>query len=88
MIELEDTVINRQKSLVIVAEGKDDTANPSFLWGDTYENTRLDRSGWLNELLPCKSYGGVIVFTDPDYNGGERIPQDHYARGAQAKHAF
>ena len=59
---------------VIVVEGKDDTANlRRFYEVDTYETRRsaineddLERIDKLNELR------GVIVFTDPDYNG-ERI---------------
>ena len=59
---------------VIVVEGKDDTANlRRFYEVDTYETRGsaineddLERIDKLNELR------GVIVFTDPDYNG-ERI---------------
>ncbi len=56
---------------VIVVEGKDDTANlRRFYEVDTYETRGsaineddLERIDKLNELR------GVIVFTDPDYNG-------------------
>ena len=46
----------------------------------------LIRMIW-NELLPCKELRGVIVFTDPDYNG-ERIRKIIMQEVPQAKHAF
>ena len=60
---------------VIVVEGKDDTANlRRFYEVDTYETRGsaineddLERIDKLNELR------GVIVFTDPDYNGFEDL---------------
>ena len=74
---------------VVVVEGKDDTANlKRFYDVDTYENrgsaiseedlARIDR---LNDLR------GVIVFTDPDYNG-ERIRKLIMQAVPTAKHAF
>lgn len=74
---------------VVVVEGKDDTANlKRFYDVDTYETrgsaiseedlARIDR---LNDLR------GVIVFTDPDYNG-ERIRKLIMQAVPTAKHAF
>lgn len=74
---------------VVVVEGKDDTANlKRFYEVDTYETrgsaisdedlARIDR---LNDLR------GVIVFTDPDYNG-ERIRKLIMQAVPTAKHAF
>ena len=59
---------------VIVVEGKDDTANlQRFYQVDTYET----RGSAINEedlerIEKLHQLRGVIVFTDPDYNG-ERI---------------
>ena len=74
---------------VIVVEGKDDTANlRRFYEVDTYETRGsaineddLERIDKLNDLR------GVIVFTDPDYNG-ERIRKIIMGAVPTAKHAF
>ena len=74
---------------VIVVEGKDDTANlRRFYEVDTYETRGsaineddLERIDKLNDLR------GVIVFTDPDYNG-ERIRKIIMEAIPTAKHAF
>lgn len=74
---------------VIVVEGKDDTANlRRFYEVDTYETRGsaiseedLERIDKLNQLR------GVIVFTDPDYNG-ERIRRLIMEAVPTAKHAF
>ncbi|MGT2666767.1 ribonuclease M5 [Streptococcus rifensis] len=74
---------------VIVVEGKDDTANlKRFYEVDTYEtrgsaitDEDLERIDRLNELR------GVIVFTDPDFNG-ERIRKLIMEAVPTAKHAF
>ena len=74
---------------VIVVEGKDDTANlKRYYKVDTYETRGsafnqddLERIAKLQELR------GVIVFTDPDYNG-ERIRKIIMQEIPQAKHAF
>ena len=74
---------------VIVVEGKDDTANlRRFYEVDTYETRGsaineddLERIDKLNDLR------GVIVFTDPDYNG-ERIRKIIMEAVPTAKHAF
>ena len=74
---------------VIVVEGKDDTANlKRYYEVDTYETRGsainqddLERIATLQELR------GVIVFTDPDYNG-ERIRKIIMQEIPQAKHAF
>ena len=56
---------------VIVVEGKDDTANlQRFYQVDTYET----RGSAINEedlerIEKLHQLRGVIVFTDPDYNG-------------------
>ena len=74
---------------ILVVEGKDDTANlRRFYDVDTYEtrgsainNDDLERIEKLNHLR------GVIVFTDPDYNG-ERIRKMIMQAIPTAKHAF
>lgn len=74
---------------VLVVEGKSDTANlRRFYEVDTYEtkgsaitDEDLERIAYLNELR------GVIVFTDPDYNG-ERIRKIIMEAVPTAKHAF
>ncbi|MGT2888010.1 ribonuclease M5 [Streptococcus didelphis] len=74
---------------VLVVEGKDDTANlHRFYDVDTYEtrgsaitDDDLERIARLHELR------GVIVFTDPDYNG-ERIRKIIMAAVPNARHAF
>ena len=74
---------------VLVVEGKDDTANlHRFYDVDTYEtrgsaitDDDLERIEKLNNLR------GVIVFTDPDYNG-ERIRKIIMEAVPTAKHAF
>ncbi|WP_303972512.1 ribonuclease M5 [Streptococcus merionis] len=74
---------------ILVVEGKDDTANlRRFYDVDTYEtrgsaitDEDLERIEKLNDLR------GVIVFTDPDYNG-ERIRKLIMEAVPTAKHAF
>lgn len=74
---------------VIVVEGKDDTANlRRFYDVDTYEtrgsaitDDDLERIERLHELR------GVIVFTDPDYNG-ERIRRIIMDAIPNVRHAF
>lgn len=74
---------------VVVVEGKDDTANlKRFYAVDTYEtrgsaltDDDLDRIERLEKLR------GVIVFTDPDYQG-ERIRKRIMAAVPRVKHAF
>lgn len=74
---------------VLVVEGKSDTANlRRFYEVDTYEtkgsavtDEDLERIAYLNDLR------GVIVFTDPDYNG-ERIRKLIMQSVPTAKHAF
>ena len=74
---------------VLVVEGKDDTENlRRFYDVDTYEtrgsainDDDLERIEKLNDLR------GVIVFTDPDYNG-ERIRKIIMNAIPNVKHAF
>lgn len=74
---------------VIVVEGRDDTANlKRFYEVDTYEtrgsaisDEDLERIETLHRLR------GVIVFTDPDYNG-ERIRKIIMQAIPDVKHAF
>ncbi|AUT04974.1 ribonuclease M5 [Streptococcus parauberis] len=74
---------------VVVVEGKDDTANlRRFYEVDTYETrgsaineADLERIDRLNQLR------GVIVFTDPDYNG-ERIRKIIMQAVPTVRHAF
>ena len=84
-----DLTEKRKIPEVIVVEGKDDTANlKRYYEVDTYETRGsaineddLERINKLNDLR------GVIVFTDPDYNG-ERIRKIIMQEIPQAKHAF
>ncbi|MCJ7476803.1 ribonuclease M5 [Streptococcus suis] len=74
---------------VLVVEGKDDTANlKRFYEVDTYEtrgsaisDDDLERIEKLHDLR------GVIIFTDPDYNG-ERIRKIIIEAIPTVKHAF
>ncbi|GAA5395372.1 ribonuclease M5 [Streptococcus uberis] len=74
---------------VVVVEGKDDTANlRRFYDVDTYETrgsaiTEDD----LERIQRLQDLRGVIVFTDPDYNG-ERIRKLIMAAVPKAQHAF
>lgn len=74
---------------VIVVEGKDDTANlQRFYQVDTYET----RGSAINEedlerIAKLHQLRGVIVFTDPDYNG-ERIRRMIMKAVPTAQHAF
>lgn len=74
---------------VIVVEGKDDTANlKRFYEVDTYETrgSAINQDD-LERIAKLQELRGVIVFTDPDYNG-ERIRKIIMQEIPQAKHAF
>lgn len=74
---------------VIVVEGKDDTANlRRFYEVDTYETrgSAINQDD-LERIAKLQELRGVIVFTDPDYNG-ERIRKIIMQEIPQAKHAF
>ena len=74
---------------VIIVEGKDDTANlRRFYEVDTYETrgSAIDQDD-LERIATLQELRGVIVFTDPDYNG-ERIRKIIMQEVPQAKHAF
>lgn len=74
---------------VIVVEGKDDTANlKRYYEVDTYETrgSAIDQDD-LERIATLQELRGVIVFTDPDYNG-ERIRKIIMQEVPQAKHAF
>ncbi|MGT2800106.1 ribonuclease M5 [Streptococcus marmotae] len=81
--------MKRKIAEIIVVEGRDDTANlKRFYEVETYETRGsaisqedLERIKRLNDLH------GVIVFTDPDFNG-ERIRKMIMAAVPTAKHAF
>lgn len=81
--------MKRKISEIIVVEGRDDTANlKRFYKVETYETrgsaisqADLERIERLNDLH------GVIVFTDPDFNG-ERIRKLIMTAVPSAKHAF
>ena len=83
-------MINRIKiPQVIVVEGKDDTANlKRYYEVDTYETrgSAIDQDD-LERIATLQELRGVIVFTDPDYNG-ERIRKIIMQEVPQAKHAF
>lgn len=74
---------------VIVVEGKDDTANlKRFYEVDTYETrgSAIDEDD-LERIERLHYLRGVIVFTDPDYNG-ERIRKIIMQAIPTVKHAF
>lgn len=74
---------------VIVVEGKDDTANlKRYYEVDTYETrgSAINQDD-LERIAKLQEFRGVIVFTDPDYNG-ERIRKIIMQEIPQAKHAF
>lgn len=74
---------------VIVVEGKDDTANlRRFYDVDTYETKGSAISDLdVERIQRIHQLRGVIVFTDPDYNG-ERIRKIIMQAVPTAKHAF
>ncbi len=84
-----DKILVETDAPYLAVEGKDDTANlRRFYEVDTYETRGsaineddLERINKLNDLR------GVIVFTDPDYNG-ERIRKIIMEAVPTAKHAF
>lgn len=78
----------KEKFPVIVVEGRDDTANlKRYFDVETYEtrgsavNQDIERIQRLHELH------GVIVFTDPDFNG-ERIRRMIMTAIPTVQHAF
>ena len=74
---------------VIVVEGKDDTANlKRYYEVDTYETrgSAINQDD-LERIATLQGLRGVIVFTDPDYNG-ERIRKIIMQEIPQVKHAF
>lgn len=74
---------------VVVVEGKDDTANlRRFYEVDTYETKGSAISEEdLERIKKLHDLRGVIVFTDPDYNG-ERIRRIISTHIPTVKHAF
>ena len=84
-----DLTEKRKIPEVIVVEGKDDTANlKRYYEVDTYETrgSAIDQDD-LERIATLQELRGVIVFTDPDYNG-ERIRKIIMQEIPQAKHAF
>ncbi|WP_283572239.1 ribonuclease M5 [Streptococcus agalactiae] len=74
---------------VIVVEGKDDTANLRRFYNvDTYETrgSAIDEDD-LERIERLHNLRGVIVFTDPDYNG-ERIRKIIMNAVPTVRHAF
>lgn len=74
---------------VIIVEGKDDTANlKRYYEVDTYETrgSAINQDD-LERIAKLQELRGVIVFTDPDYNG-ERIRKIIMQEIPQTKHAF
>ena len=74
---------------VIVVEGKDDTANlKRYYEVDTYETrgSAINQDD-LERIAKLQELRGIIVFTDPDYNG-ERIRKIIMQEIPQVKHAF
>lgn len=74
---------------VIVVEGKDDTKQIlKAVNADTYEtNGSALSTADLEKLKKLQASRGLIVFTDPDFNG-ERIRKMISAEIPGAKHAF
>ena len=76
-------------SKVIVVEGRDDTANlKRFYEVDTYvtNGSSIDATD-LERLTKLHETRGIIVFTDPDFQG-ERIRKIIMAAIPTAQHAF
>ncbi len=74
---------------VVVVEGRDDTANlKRFFEVDTYETggSSIDELD-LERLKRLYERRGIIVFTDPDFQG-ERIRKIIMAAVPTAQHAF
>ena len=74
---------------VIVVEGRDDTANLKRFYDlDTYETggSSIDEVD-LERLKALQAKRGLIVFTDPDYQG-ERIRKIIMQAIPEAQHAF
>lgn len=74
---------------VVVVEGRDDTANlKRFYDVETYETggSSIDATD-LERLKVLQATRGIIVFTDPDYQG-ERIRKIIMAAVPDAQHAF
>lgn len=74
---------------VVVVEGKDDTANlRRFYDVDTYETqgSAINEED-LERIQRLQDLRGVIVFTDPDYNG-ERIRKIIMQAVPTVRHAF
>jgi len=74
---------------IIVVEGRDDTANlKRFYDCDTYETggSSIDATD-LDRLKRLQKSRGIIVFTDPDFQG-ERIRKIIMAAVPDAQHAF
>lgn len=74
---------------VIVVEGKDDTANLRRFYNvDTYETrgSAIDEDD-LERIERLHNLRGVIIFTDPDYNG-ERIRKIIMKAIPTVRHAF
>ena len=74
---------------VIVVEGKDDTKqNENAVKAETYETlgTALSADD-LKRLQKLQALRGVIIFTDPDFNG-ERLRKMISQAVPGAKHAF
>jgi ribonuclease M5 len=74
---------------VIVVEGRDDTANlKRFFELDTYETggSSIDDTD-LERLKKLHETRGIVVFTDPDFQG-ERIRKIIMAAIPTAEHAF
>lgn len=74
---------------VVVVEGKDDTANlRRFYDVDTYETQgSAINDEDLERIQRLQDLRGVIVFTDPDYNG-ERIRKIIMQAVPTVRHAF
>ena len=84
-----DLTEKRKIPEVIVVEGKDDTANlKRYYEVDTYETrgSAINQDD-LERIAKLQELRGIIVFTDPDYNG-ERIRKIIMQEIPQAKHAF
>ena len=83
-------MVEKQKiNEVIVVEGRDDTANlKRYFDCETYETggSSIDDRD-LERLKRLEDKRGIIVFTDPDYNG-ERIRKIIMEAVPTAKHAF
>lgn len=82
-------ITKKKINKIIVVEGRDDTTNlKRFYDVDTYETrgSAINKND-IEQLISLQEKRGLIVFTDPDYQG-ERIRKIIMSEIPDAEHAF